>query len=166
MSHTDASKDGLGAILYQQQEGKMHVIAYASRTLSPAEKNCHLHSSKLELLARKWAVCDYFKDYLYHALSFVIYTDNNSLTYLQSTVELNSTTHRWVAEPADYNFSIKQWRGGRGAGGAPPPSDNFFWVLKSKGGAKIRNCQCEISYKICKVQLVNKFKVVVILAFL
>ena len=25
-------------------------------------------------------------------------------------------------------------------------------------GAKIRNCLCEISYKICKVQLVNKFK--------
>ena len=51
-------------------------------------------------------------------------------------------------------------------GHAPPPGDNFLGVLKSKGSAKIRNCQCEISYKICKVQLVNKFKVVVILAFL
>ena len=39
-------------------------------------------------------------------------------------------------------------------------------ILKSKGGAKIRNCQCEILYKICKVQPVNKFKVVVILVFL
>ena len=56
--------------------------------------------------------------------------------------------------------------GGRGRGHGPPPSDNFLGALKSKGGAKIRNCQCEISYKICKVQLVNKFKVVVILAFL
>ena len=52
-------------------------------------------------------------------------------------------------------------RGGHGL-----PCDNFLGALKSKGGAKIRNCQCEISYKICKVQLVNKFKVVVILAFL
>ena len=60
--HTDASKDGLGAILYQRQEGKVRVIAYASRTLNPAEKNYHLHSSKLELLALKWAACDYFKD--------------------------------------------------------------------------------------------------------
>ena len=51
-------------------------------------------------------------------------------------------------------------------GGHRPPSDNFLGALKSKGGAKIRNCQCEISYRICKVQLVNKFKVVVILAFL
>ena len=45
-------------------------------------------------------------------------------------------------------------------------SDNFLGAPKSKGGAKIRNCPCEILYKICKVQLVNKFKVVVILAFL
>ena len=50
---TDAFKDDLGAIRYQQQEGKMRVIAYASRTLSPAEKNYRLHSSRLELLALK-----------------------------------------------------------------------------------------------------------------
>ena len=53
-----------------------------------------------------------------------------------------------------------------GGGGQGPPSDNFLGVLKSEGSAKIRNSQCEISYKVCKVQLVNKFKVVVILAFL
>ena len=87
--HTDASKDGLGAILHKRQEGKVRVITYASRMLSPAEKNYHLHSSKLELLALKWAACDYFKDYLYHAPSLVIYTDNNPLTYLLSTAKLN-----------------------------------------------------------------------------
>ena len=43
-------------------------------------------------------------------------------------------------------------------GQLPPPSDNFLGALKSKRCAKIRNCQCEILYKICKVQLVNKFK--------
>ena len=52
-----------------------------------------------------------------------------------------------------------QWRGGRGGrGGTCPPSDNFLGALKSKGGAKIRNCQCEILYKIRKVQLFNKIK--------
>ena len=56
------------------------------------------------------------------------------------------------------------WR--EGGKGGTPPSDNILGALKSKGGAKIRNFQCEISYKICKIQLVNKFKVVVILAFL
>ena len=50
--------------------------------------------------------------------------------------------------------------GGGVAGEQLPPSDNFSWALKFKGGAKIqiRNCQCEMLYKICKIQLVNKFK--------
>ena len=56
--------------------------------------------------------------------------------------------------------------GGGGRGGTGSASDHSLGALKSKGGTKIRNCQCEISYKICKVQLVNKFEVVVILAFL
>ena len=63
-----------------------------------------------------------------------------------------------------------QWRGGRGGGGgrqeATAPIDNFLGDPKSKRGAKIRNCQCQILYKICQVRLVNKFKdIVVILAF-
>lgn len=36
--HTVASAKGLGAILYQEQEGKLKVIAYASRGLRPSEK--------------------------------------------------------------------------------------------------------------------------------
>ena len=44
------------------------------------------------------------------------------------------------------------------AGGSWPPSDKCLGALKSKGGAEIRRCQCEILYKICEVQLVNKFK--------
>ena len=45
-----------------------------------------------------------------------------------------------------------------GGGGDAPLSDNFLRALKSKEDAEIRNCQCEISYKICQVQLDNKFK--------
>ncbi|CAB4033266.1 Hypothetical predicted protein [Paramuricea clavata] len=85
----------------------MRVIGYGSRSLTPAEKNYYLHSGKLEFLALKWAVCEQFRDYLYYAKSFTIFTDNNPLTYVLTSAKLNATGHRWVAELADYNFTIK-----------------------------------------------------------
>ena len=33
--------------------------------------------------------------------------DNNPLTYILSTAKLNATGHRWVAELADFTFTIK-----------------------------------------------------------
>ena len=106
--HVDACSLGLGAILYQKDDDYVqHVVAYASRSLSPAEKNYHLHSGKLEFLALKWAVVDRFKDYLYYAPSFVVYSDNNPLCYVLSTPRLDATRLRWVCELADFNFTIK-----------------------------------------------------------
>lgn len=105
--HTDACEKGLGAVLYQRQDGKLKVVAYGSRTLSPAEKNYFLHSGKLEFLALKWAICEKFRDYLFYAPNFTVYTDNNPLTYIMSTAKLNATGHRWVGELADFRFDIK-----------------------------------------------------------
>ena len=89
--HTDASQDGLGAVLYQEQNGSTRVIAYASRTLTPSERNYHMHSGKLEFLSLKWAVTEQFRDYLYYAPEFVVYTDNNPLTYVLTSAKLNAT---------------------------------------------------------------------------
>lgn len=105
--HTDASQQGLGAVLYQNQDGKMRVIGYGSRTLTPAEQSYHLHSGKLEFLALKWAVCDKFRDYLFYAPHFVVYTDNNPLTYVMSTAKLNAVGHRWVGQLADFHFELR-----------------------------------------------------------
>ena len=80
--HTDASELGLGAVLYQRQEGHLRVIAYASRALTTAEKNYKLHAGKLEFLALKWAICDHFRDYVYYSPKFVVYTDKNPLICL------------------------------------------------------------------------------------
>ncbi len=85
----------------------MRVIGYGSRTLTNAEKNYHLYSGKLEFLALKWAISEHFRDYFYYAPSFVVYTDNNPLTYVTSSAKLNATGHRWLAELADFNFTIK-----------------------------------------------------------
>ncbi|KAK7879352.1 hypothetical protein WMY93_033866 [Mugilogobius chulae] len=82
------------------------------RTLTAPEKNYHLHSGKLEFLALKWAICERFRDYLYYSPPFLVYTDNNPLTYVLTTAKLNATTHRWVAELADFQFTIK-YRPGR-----------------------------------------------------
>ena len=101
--HTDASGDGLGAVLYQVQEGKQRVIAYVSRSLSRSERNYPVH--KLEFLALKWAITDKFHEYLYGS-QFQVYTDNNPLTYVLTTAKLDATGHRWVAALSNYTFSI------------------------------------------------------------
>ena len=105
----DASGDGLGAVLYQLQEGHERVIAYASRGLRASERNYPAH--KLEFLCLKWSVCDKFHDYLY-GNEFQVRTDNNPLTYVLSTAKLDATGHRWVAALSSYNFSIS-YRSGK-----------------------------------------------------
>ena len=103
MMHCDASQEGLGAVLYQRQEGRLKVITYGSRTLSSPENNYHPHSSKLEFLAMKWAICERFRDYLCYTPSFVIYRLRIiTLTYVLTTAKLNATLLRWVAELADF----------------------------------------------------------------
>jgi len=104
--YTDASLEGLGAILYQMQGDTKKVIAYGSRALSPTEKNYHMHSGKLEFLALKWSICDMFRDYLYYAPKFQVYTDYNPLVYITSTAKLNASTIRWLNELSDFQFTV------------------------------------------------------------
>ena len=106
--HTDASGEGLGAVLHQQQDGVNRVISYASRSLSKAEKNYPVH--KLEFLALKWAVTEKFHDYLY-GNDFTVMTDNNPLTYVLGSAKLDATGHRWVAQLANYHFTLKYCTG-------------------------------------------------------
>ena len=101
--HTDASGIGLGAVLYQTQEGKKRVIAYASRTLSQSESRYPAH--KLEFLALKWALTDQFYEYLYGNF-FEVFTDNNPLTYVLTSAKLDACGQRWVSAIASMNFNI------------------------------------------------------------
>lgn len=100
---TDASVDGLGAVLYQVQDGHERVIAYASRGLRASERNYPAH--KLEFLCLKWALSDKFHDYLY-GNDFIVRTDNNPLTYVNKKAKLDATSHRWLASLANYNFKL------------------------------------------------------------
>ncbi|CAL9702220.1 unnamed protein product [Knipowitschia caucasica] len=106
--HTDASTTGLGAALYQEQEGQLRVIAYASRGLSPSESRYPAH--KLEFLALKWSVTEKLHDYLYGG-HFLVVTDNNPLTYLLTSTKLDAASHRWLAALSTYTFKL-QYRAG------------------------------------------------------
>ena len=101
--HTDASVNGLGAVLYQNQTNKERVIAYARGSLKPSERNYPAH--KLEFLALKWAVCEKFQDYLYGS-QFEVITDINLLIYGLTTAKLDTTGQRWVAALSGYKFLI------------------------------------------------------------
>ena len=83
--HTDASENGLGAVVYQKQDdGTDCIIAYASQTLSKSERNYGAY--KLEFLALKWSVTERFHEYLYGG-HFNVYMDNNLLTYILTTAK-------------------------------------------------------------------------------
>ena len=103
--HIDASSEGLGAVLYQKQQGVNHVVAFASRGLRQSEKRYPAH--KREFLGLKWSVVDKFRDYLWGAPKFLVKTDNNPLTYILTTAKLDATGHRWLAALAAFDFDIQ-----------------------------------------------------------
>ena len=88
---TDAYKEGLGVVLSQKQtDGCYHPMAYGSWALTANKKN--YHSTKLEFLALKWTVIEHFKEYLLYQ-PFLVKTDNNPLTYIMATPNLDATGH-------------------------------------------------------------------------
>ena len=102
---TDASKEGLGAVLSQKQsDGCYHPVTFASCFLTPSEKN--YHSSKLEFLALKWSIMEHFQEYLAYS-PFVVQTDNNLLTYVLMVPNLDATGHRWVGALASFQFRLE-----------------------------------------------------------
>ena len=106
---TDTSGDGLGAILSQKQEdGCYHPVAYTSRSLKGGE--LRYHSSKLEFLTLKWAITEQFRKYLQYQ-PFRVKTDNNPVTYVMSTPNLDAIGHCRVASLAGFNFTIEYLQG-------------------------------------------------------
>ena len=68
------------------------------------------HSSKLEFLALKWVVTEQFREYLLYQ-PFKVRTDNNPLTYIMTTPNLDALSHRWVSALADFQMSIEYMTG-------------------------------------------------------
>ena len=88
---TDTSREGLGAVLSQKLEDRQfHPVAYGSWALTMHEKTYYF--TKLEFLALKWAITEHFKEYLLFQ-PFLVKTDNNLLTYIMTTPNLDATGH-------------------------------------------------------------------------
>ena len=73
------------------------------------------HSNKQEFLALKWAVTEQFHEYLSpcgkNRNEFVVHTDNNPLTYIFLTANLDAAGQRWVAHFTSYNFTLEYQKG-------------------------------------------------------
>lgn len=106
---TDASNDSIGAVLSQIQDGKETVIAYASRTLSSAEKNYCV--TRKEMLALVYFV-KHFKQYLL-GREFLLRTDHGSLVWLHKFKEPDGQIARWIQQLGPYNFRIEHRPGKR-----------------------------------------------------
>ena len=73
------------------------------------------HSNKQEFLTLKWVVTKQFHEYLSpyrkNRNKFVVHTDNNPLTYIFSSANLDVAGQQWVARLASYNFSLEYQKG-------------------------------------------------------
>ena len=103
--HTDASGDGLGAVLEQEDNGQFHPIAYASRTVSKHEKNYGI--TELEALGVVKAV-KHFRPYLFGHRC----TDHSLLRSMLMTQQPSGKLARWGIALAELDLEIK-YRPGR-----------------------------------------------------
>ena len=89
---TDASVQGLGVVLSQlQSDARLHPVAYASRSLTPAEANYSI--TELETLAVAWTIT-YFHAYLYgHCVT--VYTDHTAVKAVLETPNPSGKHARW-----------------------------------------------------------------------
>ena len=105
---TDASGAGLRAVLAQKQDdGSVHPVAYASRSLQSHEKNYGI--TELEGLGVVWAV-KHFRPYLY-GHSCEVFTDHSALTYLLNTPQPSGKLARWGMAIQELNLTIKHRSG-------------------------------------------------------
>ena len=104
---TDASQEGIGAVLSQICDGNEQVIAYASRTLSKAERKYSV--TRKELLAVV-VFTNHFRPYLL-GRNFALQTDHSSLTWLHNFKEPEGQFAWWIEKLQEYNFTILHRQG-------------------------------------------------------
>nr|KAG5686665.1 hypothetical protein BaRGS_031375 [Batillaria attramentaria] len=109
---TDASNDGVGAILMQEHEGKLHLVSYGSKKLSSAERK--YSTIEKECLAIVWEVKK-FQLYL-QGVPFVLQTDHQPLNYLNSARFTNARIMRWAMFLQNFEMRLESIKGSQNVG--------------------------------------------------
>ena len=104
---TDASSTGLGAVLSQNIDGVERVIAYASRSLTPAERN--YTATERECLAVVWSI-QKFRCYI-EGSHFRVITDHSSLRWLSNLKDPAGRLGRWALALQGYQYTIEHRKG-------------------------------------------------------
>ena len=99
---TDASYLGLGACILQGEGENRHPIAYASRSLKPAETR--YTATEIECLGMKWAI-NTFRPYI-HGRRFILETDHIALKWLRTVQHTNSRLIRTALDLQQYDMEI------------------------------------------------------------
>uniref|UniRef100_A0AAV2JF16 Reverse transcriptase RNase H-like domain-containing protein n=1 Tax=Knipowitschia caucasica TaxID=637954 RepID=A0AAV2JF16_KNICA len=110
--YTDASKDAVGAVLAQENDGLEHVVAYASQALTHTQKRWSTFDRALWAVV--WAVHE-FKHYV-GLSAFTIDTDHRPLLGLRGMSIDNDPTGkrgRWILELDPFNWAIIHKDGSR-----------------------------------------------------
>ncbi|XP_075483712.1 uncharacterized protein LOC142523866 [Primulina tabacum] len=98
----DARDTALGAVLGQKREKCIHVIYYASMTLSAAQVN--YATTEKELLAVFFAL-DKFRSYLIES-KVVVHTDHSALKYLMAKKDAKPRLIHWILLLQEFDLEI------------------------------------------------------------
>jgi hypothetical protein len=102
---TDASGFATGAVLSQKdEEGKLHPVAFLSKSLNPAERNYDIFDKELLAIIRAFKEWRHLLQGTEKAIQVV--TDHKNLEYFSSSKQLNQCQICWMNFLVDFNFQI------------------------------------------------------------
>lgn len=109
---SDASENGIGAVLLQEHSGEKFPVAYVSKKLTKCQKAYSVMEK--ECLAIIWAV-QRFEPFLY-GREFVIETDHQPLSCLKKSKVANGRIMRWALSLQPYRYRLEVIKGSKNVG--------------------------------------------------